>query len=388
MPFSEIVGSLTESPTLKVTQRVNELKAMGVKVLSFGAGEPDFDTPVYIKEAAIEALNNGKTRYTTASGIPELKDAVIQKIENDNGLKGYTRKNILISSGAKHALWNAVFTILNPDDEAIVFSPYWVSYTEQIKTAEAKPVIVPCHAENHFEPRMEDIEAAVTAKTRLILLNTPNNPTGAVYTKKFIKELAKFCRERSIWIISDEIYEKLIYDNKKHYSVAKYLPEKTILINGVSKAYAMTGWRIGYVAGPEWIIKKMAMLQGQITSCPNSIAQYASLAAIKGDGSDIEYMRTAFEQRRDYMVDRLNAIPGIHCKKPAGAFYVFPEISEALERLGMSGADELIEYLLEKSRVAAVSGTAFGAEGFLRFSYATSLDEIKEGMERIESLLK
>ena len=388
MPFSEIVGSLSESPTLKVTQRVNELKAMGVKVLSFGAGEPDFDTPDYIKQAAIEALNNGKTRYTTASGIPELKDAVIQKLESDNGLKGYTRKNILISSGAKHALWNAVFTLLNPDDEAIVFSPYWVSYTEQIKTAEARSVIVPCHADNHFEPRMEDIEAAVTAKTRLILLNTPNNPTGAVYTKKFIKELARFCRERSIWVISDEIYEKLIYDSKKHYSIAKYLPEKTIVINGVSKAYAMTGWRIGYVAGPEWIIKKMAMLQGQITSCPNSIAQYASLAAIKGDGSDIEYMRAAFEERRDYMVDRLNTIPGIHCKKPAGAFYVFPEISEAVEKLEMSGADELVEYLLEKSSVAAVSGTAFGAEGFLRLSYATSLSEIKEGLDKIESLLK
>ena len=388
MPFSEIVGSLSESPTLKVTQRVNELKAMGVKVLSFGAGEPDFDTPDYIKQAAIEALNNGKTRYTTASGIPELKDAVIQKLERDNGLKGYTRKNILISSGAKHALWNAVFTLLNPDDEAIVFSPYWVSYTEQIKTAEARSVIVPCHADNHFEPRMEDIEAAVTAKTRLILLNTPNNPTGAVYTKKFIKELARFCRERSIWVISDEIYEKLIYDSKKHYSIAKYLPEKTIVINGVSKAYAMTGWRIGYVAGPEWIIKKMAMLQGQITSCPNSIAQYASLAAIKGDGSDIEYMRAAFEERRDYMVDRLNTIPGIHCKKPAGAFYVFPEISEAVEKLEMSGADELVEYLLEKSSVAAVSGTAFGAEGFLRLSYATSLSEIKEGLDKIESLLK
>ncbi|HPE20533.1 MAG TPA: pyridoxal phosphate-dependent aminotransferase [Candidatus Mcinerneyibacteriales bacterium] len=388
MPFSEIVGSLSESPTLKVTQRVNELKAMGVKVLSFGAGEPDFDTPDYIKQAAIEALNNGKTRYTTASGIPELKDAVIQKLESDNGLKGYTRKNILISSGAKHALWNAVFTLLNPDDEAIVFSPYWVSYTEQIKTAEARSVIVPCHAENHFEPRMEDIEAAVTAKTRLILLNTPNNPTGAVYTKKFIKELARFCRERSIWVISDEIYEKLIYDSKKHYSIAKYLPEKTIVINGVSKAYAMTGWRIGYVAGPEWIIKKMAMLQGQITSCPNSIAQYASLAAIKGDGSDIEYMRAAFEERRDYMVERLNTIPGIHCKKPAGAFYVFPEISEAVEKLEMSGADELVEYLLEKSSVAAVSGTAFGAEGFLRLSYATSLSEIKEGLDKIESLLK
>ena len=388
MPFSEIVGSLSESPTLKVTQRVNELKAMGVKVLSFGAGEPDFDTPDYIKQAAIEALNNGKTRYTTASGIPELKDAVIQKLERDNGLKGYTRKNILISSGAKHALWNAVFTLLNPEDEAIVFSPYWVSYTEQIKTAEARSVIVPCHADNHFEPRMEDIEAAVTAKTRLILLNTPNNPTGAVYTKKFIKELARFCRERSIWVISDEIYEKLIYDSKKHYSIAKYLPEKTIVINGVSKAYAMTGWRIGYVAGPEWIIKKMAMLQGQITSCPNSIAQYASLAAIKGDGSDIEYMRAAFEERRDYMVDRLNTIPGIHCKKPAGAFYVFPEISEAVEKLEMSGADELVEYLLEKSSVAAVSGTAFGAEGFLRLSYATSLSEIKEGLDKIESLLK
>ncbi|HPE20108.1 MAG TPA: pyridoxal phosphate-dependent aminotransferase [Candidatus Mcinerneyibacteriales bacterium] len=388
MPFSEIVGSLSESPTLKVTQRVNELKAMGVKVLSFGAGEPDFDTPDYIKQAAIEALNNGKTRYTTASGIPELKDAVIRKLEHDNGLKGYTRKNILISSGAKHALWNAVFTILNPDDEAIVFAPYWVSYTEQIKTAEARSVIVPCHAENHFEPRMEDIEASVTAKTRLILLNTPNNPTGAVYTKKFIKELARFCRERSIWVISDEIYEKLIYDSKKHYSIAKYLPEKTIVINGVSKAYAMTGWRIGYVAGPEWIIKKMAMLQGQITSCPNSIAQYASLAAIQGDGSDIEYMRAAFEERRDYMVERLNTIPGIHCKKPSGAFYVFPEIREAVEKMGMRGADELVEYLLEKSSVAAVSGTAFGAEGFLRLSYATSMEEIKEGLDKIESQLK
>ncbi|HDS03494.1 MAG TPA: pyridoxal phosphate-dependent aminotransferase [Firmicutes bacterium] len=388
MPFSEIVGSLAESPTLKVTQRVNELKAMGVKVLSFGAGEPDFDTPEYIKNAAIEALNNGKTRYTTASGISELKDAIIKKLERDNGLRGYTRKNILISAGAKHALWNAVFTLLNPDDEAIIFSPYWVSYTEQIKTAEAKSVIVPCHAEHNFEPQMEDVEAAVTAKTRMILLNTPNNPTGAVYTKKFIKELAKFCRERSIWVISDEIYEKLIYDNKHHYSIAKYLPEKTILVNGVSKAYAMTGWRIGYVAGPEWIIKKMAMLQGQITSCPNSIAQYASLAAIQGDGSDIETMRLAFSQRRDYMVERLNAMPGIHCRKPNGAFYVFPEVTEAFEKLGMRNADEFVEFLLEKSSVAGVSGTAFGAEGFLRLSYATSMDIIEEGLDKIGALLK
>ncbi len=388
MPFSEIVGMLTESPTLKVTQRVNELKAQGAHVLSFGAGEPDFDTPQYIIDAAIEALNQGKTRYTTASGIPELKRAVIDKLARDNGLKGYECSNILISSGAKHALWNAVFTILNPDDECIVFSPYWVSYTEQIKTAEAKPVVVPCKAENHFQPAMADIEAALSAKTRLIILNSPNNPTGAVYSKKFLKELAELCRMRSIWVISDEIYEKLIFDGKKHYTIAKYLPEKTILINGVSKAYAMTGWRIGFVAGPQWIIKKMSMLQGQITSCPNSIAQYASLAAIQGSGEEVEMMRAEFEKRRDYIIERLNKINGVSCKKPSGAFYVFPDVTEAIKNMNMSGADELVEFLLEEGLVAAVSGAAFGKEGYLRLSYATSMDEIREGMDIIEKLLK
>ncbi len=388
MPFSEIVGMLSESPTLKVTQRVNELKAQGVNVMSFGAGEPDFDTPRFIIDAAIEALNQGKTRYTTASGIKELKHAVIEKLEKDNRLKGYDESNILISSGAKHALWNSIFTLLNPDDECIIFSPYWVSYTEQIKTAEAKPVIVECRPENHFQPTMEDIEKAVTAKTRLILINSPNNPTGSVYTKKFLKELAAFCRMRSIWVISDEIYEKLIFDGKKHYTIAKYLPEKTILINGVSKAYAMTGWRIGFVAGPQWIIKKMSMLQGQITSCPNSIAQYASLAAINSDGTEVEEMRREFEARRNYIIKRLNGIRGVKCPKPCGAFYVFPDVSEAMENLGFETSDQMVEYLLEEGLVAAVSGEAFGREGFLRLSYATSMEEIKAGMDAMETLLK
>ena len=387
MQLSRIVESLESSPTLAVTRKVAELKAKGEKVIAFGAGEPDFNTPEYIRTAATEAMNSGKTKYTVSSGIPELKEAICKKLADDNGVT-YKAKNILVSNGAKHALWNAVFSLVNDGDEVMVFAPYWVSYTEQIKTARGVPVIINCPADNNFEPRMEDIENNYTSRTKLLILNTPNNPTGAVYSEKFMKELANFVIKKNIWVISDEIYEKLIYDGAKHFSIATFIPEHTIIINGVSKAYAMTGWRIGYAAGPDHVIKAMGTLQEQITSCPNSISQYASFAALSQVTGDLEMMCGEFKKRRDYMVERLNKIPGIKCNVPPGAFYVFPDVRDLMAAKGFVTSDALIEYILDNVKVAGVSGSAFGMEGFIRFSYATSLEAIREGMDRIEELFK
>jgi len=386
MMISKKVNSLSDSPTLAMNQKVSELKSEGKDVISLGVGEPDFPTPIYIKYAAIKALNRNMTKYTVSSGTPTLKKAIIDKFRNEYNLN-YTPDNILVSAGAKHALWNSIFTLLNEGDEAIIFSPYWVSYPEQIKIANARPVIVATDFDNEFQPKIADIKKAITKKTKLILLNSPNNPTGAVYSEKFIKDVTDLARENDLWIISDEIYEKIIYDGVEHHNIANYYKEKTIIINGVSKAYSMTGWRIGYAAGPKEVILQMAKLQGQVTSCPNSIAQYASQIAISDEQEELNIMYEQFKLRRDYIVDRLNNIDGIECKKPKGTFYVFCDVEELMKKMNFNNTDEVVNFLLDKANVATVSSNAFGYKNFIRMSYANSMENIEEAMDRIERIL-
>ena len=383
MAVSRLAASLSPSPTLAITQRVAQLKAEGIRVISLGEGEPDFSTSPSIRRAALEAMDTGKTRYTPSSGIPELKEAICRKLAMENGLQ-YETKNILVSNGAKHAAWNGIFSLIDPGDEAIVLVPFWVSYTEQIKSARGVPVFVPCAPENGFEPRLEDIEASITPRTKLLIINSPNNPSGAVYSEHLLKDLAQLAARHDLWVISDEIYEKMTYDGARHCSIASFIPERTVVVNGLSKAFAMTGWRIGYAAAPEPVIHAMRSLQEQITSCPNSIAQYASLAAFGIGKEEILSMRNELWKRRDFMADRLNRISGVHCARPPGALYLFADVRELTRPSGFSSSDELTQTILEEAQVAVVSGTAFGMDGFLRLSFAKSLSEIEEALNRID----
>ena len=396
MMISEIVKNINPSQTLAITAQALKMKQEGKKVISFGAGEPDFDTPKNIREEAISAIKDGFSHYTTSSGIIELKEAIVEKLKKDNKID-YKTSEIIVSAGAKQCLFNAILTICNPDDEVLLPTPCWVSYTEQIKMARAIPVLVPTYYKDGFKLNAVQIEKKITPKTKLIILNSPNNPTGAVYDENELKKIAKLCVEHDIYCICDEIYEKLIYDNAKHFSMASLgneIKEKMITINGVSKSYAMTGWRIGYAAGPEDIIKGMSKIQGHSTSNPNSIAQKASVEALIGNQDTIEEMRKAFDERRKYIVSRLNKIEGFSCLIPSGAFYAFPDICNILAR-GIQYQNSVIktsfglsDYILKEAEVAVVPGIAFEAEGYLRLSYATSLVDIKEGLDRIERLLK
>ncbi|MDK2811005.1 MAG: aspartate aminotransferase [Petroclostridium sp.] len=386
--------SISPSSTLAIDAKFKSMKAKGIDVVGFGAGEPDFDTPAHIKEAAIKAINEGFTKYTPASGMPQLREAVCRKFKRDNGLD-YSPEQIVVSNGAKHSLVNAFMAICDPGDEVIIPAPFWVSYPEMVKMADGVPVFLNTSEENNFKFTVEDLKKAITAKTRALVLNSPSNPTGMVYSREELKEIAEVAVQNNIYIISDEIYEKLIYDGMEHTSIATFgdeIKDLTIIINGVSKTYAMTGWRIGYTASNAKIAKVMGNIQSHATSNPNSIAQVAAIAALDGPQDDIEVMRKAFIERRDYMVDRINSIEGLSCSKPQGAFYVMMNIKSILgkEFYGrvITNSDEFADVLLEKANVALVPGSGFGAEEYVRWSYATSMQNIVEGLNRIEKFIK
>ncbi len=385
--------NLSPSMTLSIAAKASELKAQGINVIGFGVGEPDFNTPKHIIDKAIEAMNKGLTGYTAASGTPELKKAICNKLKKDNGLE-YSPSQIIVSNGAKHSIYNALQAICNPGDEVLVGIPYWVSYPDLVKMADAEPVFIEGTEENEFKMTPESIRKKITPKTKAILLNSPGNPTGTVYTKEELRAIAELMAEHNIIIISDEIYEKLIYGKEAHVSVASFndkIKDLTIVVNGLSKGYAMTGWRIGYTASNKEIAKVMGNIQSHATSNPNTMAQYASVEALEGDQSSIEEMKVEFNKRRKFMVKRINEIKGVSCIEPQGAFYVMMNIKELKGRTiaGKEVKDsiEIAEVILEKAQVALVPGIAFGADDYLRLSYANSLENIETGLNRIDDFL-
>ena len=385
--------NVSPSITLAIDAKAKQMKADGINVISFGVGEPDFNTPENIKNAGIEAINKGFTTYTPASGLPQLKQAICNKLKADNNLE-YKPENIVVSNGAKHSLYNIFQAICNPGDEVIIPSPYWVSYPDMVKMADATPIFVNCTEENEFRINKEDFLKAITPKTKAIILNSPSNPTGSVYTKLELEEIAKIAIEHNIFVVSDEIYEKLTYEGEKHISIASLndeIKDLTIVVNGMSKGYAMTGWRIGYTASHAVIAKAMGNMQSHATSNPNTIAQHASIEALNGTQSPVEDMRLAFDERRKYMVQRINEINGLSCITPKGAFYVMMNISKligtTIKGVVINSSMDLSELLLEQANVAVVPGIAFGTDEFIRLSYANSLDNIKEGLNRIDDIL-
>lgn len=395
MPFlSKRLDAVKPSPTIAVTTKARELRAAGHDIIGLGAGEPDFDTPDAIKEAAIQAIKDGKTKYTAVDGIPELKEAICAKFSRENGLS-YENDEIIVGTGAKQILFNALAATLDPGDEVIIPAPYWVSYPDMTLLAEGKPVCVPCSAANGFKLTPEALEKAITPKTKWLILNSPGNPTGAGYTKEDIAPLLEVLRKHPhVYIMSDDIYEHIRYDGYTFVTSAQIDPgfkERTLTVNGVSKAFSMTGWRIGYAGGPKALIKAMTKLQSQSTSNPCSISQYAALAALTGDFSDfLDASRALFARRRDATLAGLNAIDGITCAAPQGAFYLFPSCEGLVGKTTPDGKRlandaDIVAYLLEKALVAAVPGSAFGAEGFFRVSYATSDEVLSEACARIKA---
>jgi aspartate aminotransferase len=384
MKLSKRTQAVKPSLTLTITSKAKALRKQGIDVIGFGAGEPDFDTPDEIKNEAKKALDAGHTKYTPTAGIPELRQGIVKKLKGDNGLD-YKETEILVSCGAKHSCFNIVMALCDAGDELLIPAPYWVSYPEMAHLAEAKPVIIPTTEENRFLMTAKDLEEKITPKSKALFLNSPSNPTGMIYEKKELEEIAQVAIKNNLFVISDEIYEKIIYDGKKHISIASLgeeIKKRTIVINGFSKSYSMTGWRMGYAAGPEEIIRAANRLQDHSTSGANSITQYAGIAALNLNESYIEQMRQTFQKRRDLIVTELNEIPGVTCLKPEGAFYVFPNIS-GLGKDSLTLADEL----LEQARVALVPGVAFGSDQHVRLSYATSEENIKEGLKRIKSFV-
>jgi len=382
MFLSQRARAIKPSPTLAIDAKAKALKAQGVDVIGFGVGEPDFDTPRNIKEAGIKAIENGFTKYCPVGGTDDLKDAIIEKLKKDNGLS-YERGEVIVSCGAKHSLYNIAMTVLEKGNEVIIPAPYWVSYPDIVALADATPVIVNTSEKNGFKMTADEFRRAITPKTKAVVINSPSNPTGSSYSKKELEGIAEIAVEKKILIISDDIYEKLVYDGFEFTSIAslgKEVKDITIVVNGVSKAYAMTGWRIGYAAGSN--------IQSQSTSNPTSISMKASTEALKGPQDAVTLMVREFDKRRVYMVERLNKVKGITCLRPNGAFYAFPNITGLLGKnfngkiLGNSS--DVATFLLEEVKVALVPGSAFGAEGYLRLSYATSQENIKEGVDRIE----
>ena len=387
-PLSHKNLGIEESMTLAITAKAKQLKESGVNIVSFGAGEPDFNTPKYIRDCAIARIEKGGNGYTEASGLLDLKKAVCTKLLSDNQLT-YKPNQIVISSGAKHSLFNALQAICNPGDEVIIPSPYWVSYYELTKMADAVPVLVEASAANLFKVTREQLESAVTANTKAILINSPNNPTGAVYTREELQAIGDFATKHDLYIISDEIYEKLIY-GEKHISIASLsddLYARTIVVNGLSKAYAMTGWRIGYTASSVEIANIMSNVQSHATSNPNTIAQYAGIEALTGDQSAIEEMRIAFEERKNYMVKTIRSIPNVTCVEPKGAFYVMVDISyykgKTIDGVKVENSLDFAAVLIEKANIAVIPGIAFGVDDYIRLSYATSMANIEEGLKRL-----
>ncbi|RPK12862.1 pyridoxal phosphate-dependent aminotransferase [Priestia endophytica] len=384
------VSSLTPSATLAITAKARELREEGYDVIGLGAGEPDFNTPHNILEQAKKAMEQGYTKYTPSGGLLSLKKAVSAKFERDQNLH-YDASEIIICTGAKHALYTLFQAVLNEGDEVLIPTPYWVSYPEQVKLAGGAPVFVKTYEENEFKITISSLQEAVTSKTKAIVLNSPSNPTGMIYTREELEMIGKFCVQHNILIISDEIYEKLVYDKYRHVSIAELsedIKKQTIIINGVSKSHAMTGWRIGYAAGDKQIIKAMTNLASHSTSNPPSIAQYAAIEAYNGDQSVVEEMRVAFQKRLNIIYEELIKIPGITCLKPHGAFYLFPNVSKAADLAGYDTVDKWVKGLLDEAKVALVPGSGFGAPHNARLSYATSLDELGRAVERIRHFMK
>ena len=393
--LSQRSQNVTPSSTLAITAKINALIADGVDVVKFGAGEPDFDTPDYIKAAAIAALDAGFTKYTPVPGTPELREAIAAKFKRDNGLS-YEPSEVIVSCGAKHTIYNIFQAICDPGDEVIFAAPYWVSYPEQIKLAGAVPRVIETTTAQNFCMAPDQIEAAITSKTKAILVNSPSNPTGTTYDLDTLKAIAALAVKHQVYLISDEIYEALLYDGATHQSPASFNEETkaiTFVVNGVSKAYSMTGWRIGYTAGPEDVISAMSRIQSHSTSNPTSIAQKAAVAALNESESQdaVENMRKAFEERRDVICQRFDEIDGVSYVKPQGAFYIFPDFSEHYGRtIGgqkIEGSMDITDYLLNSAGVGVVPGNGFGADNHLRLSFATSLTEINRGLDRIKEAL-
>jgi len=384
------VSTLTPSTTLAITAKAKEMREAGIDVIGLGAGEPDYNTPENILQAAIQSMQKGKTKYTPSGGLVELKDAIIEKLKRDQHLS-YNRDEIMVGVGAKHVLYTLFQVLLNPADEVIIPTPYWVSYPEQVKLAEGVPVYVDGTTENHFKVTAAQIEAAITDKTKAVIINSPGNPTGMVYSKEELEEIVAVCQKHQILIVSDEIYEKLLYDGKEHVSPAQLSDEakaNTLIINGVSKSHSMTGWRIGYVAGDRTIVKAMTNLASHSTSNPTTTAQYAAIEAYNGSQDAVEMMRQDFEQRLEKVYPQLAAIPGFNVIKPQGAFYLLPEVSEALEKTGFETVDDFAKALLEEANVAVIPGSGFGSPHTIRLSYATSIDLFEEAIRRIDQFVK
>ena len=392
MDLSNRVKGIKPSPTLAITAKANQMKADGMDVVGFGAGEPDFDTPENIKQACIDSLLAGNTKYTPVPGTNEARDAVAGKLKKDQGLE-YARNQIVISCGAKHTLYNIFQALVGEGDEVLIPAPYWVSYPDQVVLASAEPVIVETKEENNFIPTVSELEKATTSKTKALVINSPSNPTGGAATRAQLEEIAQFARDKDLIVISDEIYEKIIYDDYEFTSIAQLpgMMERTVLVNGLSKAYSMTGWRIGYAAGPTDIVGAISKIQSQSTSNPVSFIMPAVVEALNGPQDFIGTMVAEFDKRRNYIYDRLNSMDGVTCFKPQGAFYVFPNFSGLYGRKFngkvIDGSNDFADYLLDEAKVAIVSGIAFGADDYARLSYAIAMGNIEKGLDRIEAAI-
>jgi aspartate aminotransferase len=384
------VKTLTPSTTLAITAKAKEMKAQGIDVIGLGAGEPDFNTPQNIMDAAIDSMQQGYTKYTPSGGLPALKQAIIEKFKRDNQLE-YKPNEIIVGVGAKHVLYTLFQVILNEGDEVIIPIPYWVSYPEQVKLAGGVPVYIEATSEQNYKITAEQLKNAITDKTKAVIINSPSNPTGMVYTREELEDIAKIALENNILIVSDEIYEKLLYNGAEHFSIAQISEEvkaQTIVINGVSKSHSMTGWRIGYAAGNADIINAMTDLASHSTSNPTTASQYAAIEAYNGPQDSVEEMRKAFEYRLETIYPKLSAIPGFKVVKPQGAFYLLPDVSEAAQKTGFASVDEFASALLTEANVAVIPGSGFGAPSTIRISYATSLNLIEEAIERIDRFVK
>ena len=390
MKLAKRVAALTPSTTLEITAKAQALKAEGHDVIALGAGEPDFNTPEHIMDAAHKAMLEGYTKYTPTGGLATLKQEIIKKFERDQGIS-YEPSQVIVCNGAKHALYTLFQVLLDEGDEVIIPTPYWVSYPEQVKLAGGEPVYVEGLEENNYKITSEQLRQVITEKTKAVIINSPSNPTGMIYSKEELQQLGQVCLEHDILIVSDEIYEKLIYGDAEYTSIAEIsneLKEQTLIINGVSKSHSMTGWRIGYAAGNKELIKAMTNLASHSTSNPTSIAQYGAIAAYAGDQQPVEMMRSAFEGRLNTVYEKLIQIPGFTCIKPQGAFYLFPNVKEAVALAGFETVDEWAKALLEEEKVALIPGTGFGAPNNVRLSYATSLEQLEKALERIDTFMK
>ena len=390
--ISDSLNRIKPSATMVITAKATQLKREGKKVIGLSSGEPDFDTPHHVKQAAIDAINNGYTKYTNIEGIPELRQSIVEKFKKDNDLN-YDVSNVIVGTGGKQILFNALMSSLNKDDEVIIPAPYWVSYPDMTLLAGGKPIFVDCSSETNFKLTGEALDKVITKNSKWLILNSPSNPTGSCYSLSELEEIANVVRKHeNLYVMTDDIYEYIVYDNFKFYTLAQVAPDlkdRILTVNGVSKSYCMTGWRIGYAAGPSLLIKAMIKIQGQSTSNPSSISQYAALAGISGSKEFLDPCLKAFDERRHFVVDKLNSINGISCILPEGAFYAYPNVSGLIGKKTQNGKilnndAEIVEWLLESAEVAAVPGVAFGLEPYFRVSYATSLEVLKEAMNRIE----